>query len=345
VSYLRDIAVFVRVVEQKGFAAAGRALGLTAPSVSKQIARLEAEIGVALLHRTTHNLFLTDAGQEFYERCVKGLAELEQARAVALSFNDELRGRLRVHATLAVGQALIAPAVIDFIAAHPGIQIDLEMGSMPVNPMEVQVDIAIRTKGPRETSPGHVSIGRRILGSVRHVLVASPEYVARAGSPQTAEDIQSKDCLLYLTYSTFTEGWLFHNGRQEVTIRIGEPLLRSNNWLAVRDAAIAGRGLARLPEFTVRQDLAEGRLVALLEDQIRSDLQVQAVFPKTRRMPAKIRLLLDFLSHRLAAAASRHQETAAAAAACQAEAGSDTRFRERQAGRPQSRHERRPRPA
>ena len=80
-SYLKDIAVFVRVVELKGFAAAGRALGLTAPSVSKQIARLEAELGVALLHRTTHNLFLTDAGREFYERCVKGLAELEMARA------------------------------------------------------------------------------------------------------------------------------------------------------------------------------------------------------------------------------------------------------------------------
>ena len=84
-SYLRDIAVFVRVVDLKGFAAAGRALGLTAPSVSKQIARLETELGVALLHRTTHNLFLTDAGREFYERCVTGLAELELARATALA--------------------------------------------------------------------------------------------------------------------------------------------------------------------------------------------------------------------------------------------------------------------
>ena len=126
-SYLKDIAVFVRVVQLKGFAAAGRDLGLTAPSISKQIARLEAELGVALLHRTTHNLFLTDAGTQFFERCVDGLGRLEEARAAALSFNDELRGKLRVHATSSVGQALIAPALIDFMAAHDQIHIDLEM--------------------------------------------------------------------------------------------------------------------------------------------------------------------------------------------------------------------------
>jgi DNA-binding transcriptional LysR family regulator len=307
VSYLRDIAVFVRVVDLKGFAAAGRALGLTAPSVSKQIARLEAELGVALLHRTTHNLFLTDAGREFYERCVTGLAELELARATALSFNDELRGKLRVHCTLAVGQAMIAPAMVRFMATHPDIRIDLEMSSMPINPMELQVDVAIRTKTPRETSPGHVSIGRRILGKVRHVLVASPAYLARKGRPQRIEDIRERDCLVYFTYSTFSESWLFHDGRQEVTLKIDEPILRSNNWMVVREAALGGIGLARLPEFVVEHDVAAGRLVSLLEDQVRSDLQVQAVFPRTQRMPAKTRLLLDFLAQRLSGNEARRR--------------------------------------
>ena len=306
-SYLRDIAVFVRVVDLKGFAAAGRALGLTAPSVSKQIARLETELGVALLHRTTHNLFLTDAGREFYERCVTGLAELELARATALSFNDELRGKLRVHCTLAVGQALIAPALVRFMASHPAIRIDLEMSSMPINPMEAQVDVAIRTKTPRETSPGHVSIGRRILGKVRHMLVASPAYLARAGTPQSTDDVRGRECLVYFTYSTFSDSWLFHDGRQEVTVRIDEPLLRSNNWMVVREAALGGLGLARLPEFVVDTDVAAGRLVSLLETQVRSDLQVQAVFPRTQRMPAKTRLLLDFLTQRLAGADERRR--------------------------------------
>lgn len=304
-SYLRDIAVFVRVVELKGFAAAGRALGLTAPSVSKQIARLETELGVALLHRTTHNLFLTDAGREFYDRCVRGLAELEGARATALSFNDELRGKLRVHCTLAVGQALIAPALVDFMAAHPDIRIDLEMSSMPINPMESQVDVAIRAKTPRETSPGHVSIGRRILGRVRHVMVAAPAYLSRVGAPATVEEIRPRDCLLYVTYSTFSESWLFNNGKQEVSLRIDEPMLRSNNWLVIRDAARRGLGLARLPEYAVRADIEAGRLVPILDAQVRSDLQVQAVFPRTQRMPAKTRLLLDFLTQRLASAEGR----------------------------------------
>ena len=309
-SYLRDIAVFVRVVELKGFAAAGRALGLTAPSVSKQIARLEAELGVALLHRTTHNLFMTDAGREFYDRCVKGLAELELARATALSCNDELRGKLRVHCTLAVGQALIAPAMVRFMATHPEIRIDLEMSSMPVNPMESQVDVAIRAKTPRETSPGHVSIGRRILGKVRQVLVASPAYLARHGRPPAIEDIRAHRCLLYFTYSTFSESWLFHNGRQEVVLKIDEPVLRSNNWMVVREAALGGIGLARLPEFVVESDIAAGRLVSLFDDQVRSDLQVQAVFPRTQRMPAKTRLLLDFLSQRLMGQEARQRNDA-----------------------------------
>lgn len=312
-SYLRDIAVFVRVVDMKGFAAAGRALGLTAPSVSKQIARLESELGVALLHRTTHNLFMTDAGKEFYERCVRGLAELEGARATALSFNDELRGKLRVHCTLAVGQALIAPALVEFMAEHRQIRIELEMSSMPINPMELQVDVAIRTKTPRETSPGHVSIGRRILGRVRHMLVASPDYLARTGPIATVDEISGRDVLLYCTYSTFSDTWQFHDGRHDIAMRIEEPLLKSNNWLVVRDAVRQGLGIARLPEFAVKADIAAGRLVSLFESQVRSDLQVQAVFPRTQRMPAKTRLLLDFLTQRLAALEGRSHAALVAA--------------------------------
>ena len=307
VSYLKDIAVFVRVVELNGFAAAGRSLGLTAPSVSKQIARLEAEIGVALLHRTTHNLFLTDAGRAFHERCVRGMAELHEARASALSYNEELRGKLRVHTTLAVGQALIAPAIVGFMVENPAISVELEMGSMPINPMELQVDIAIRTRGPRETSPGHVSMNRRILGRVRHVVVASPAFLAQAGRPQRVDDIRGQDCLLYFTYSTFSDNWLFHDGRRDVTLKIEHPRLRSNNWMVVRDAALRGVGLTRLPEFAVRDDIAAGRLVSLFDEQVRSDLQVHAIFPKTHRLPAKTRLLLDHLAEHLTEADARHR--------------------------------------
>lgn len=307
VSFLKDIAVFVRVVELNGFAAAGRSLGLTAPSVSKQIARLEAEIGVPLLHRTTHNLFLTDSGRAFHERCLRGLAELQEARVSALSFNDDLRGKLRVHCTLAIGQTLVAPAILAFMADNPSIAVALELGSLPVNPMELQVDVAIRTRSPRETSPGHVSIGRRILCKVRHVLVAAPSYLARTGRPLHVEEIGSRDCLLYHTFSTFSENWHFQNGRQEITIKVAGPRFSSNNWLVVRAAALEGLGIARLPEYAVREDIAAGHLVSLFEDQVRSDLQVQAVFPKAHRLPAKTRVLLDFLAQRLSAADPRER--------------------------------------
>ncbi len=313
VSYLKDIAVFVRVVELKGFATAGRSLGLTAPSVSKQIARLEAELGIALLHRTTHNLFLTDAGTEFYDHCVKGLAELELARATALSFNEELRGKLRVHTTMAVGQTLIAPIIVDFMAANPGIRIDLEMSNQAINPMELQVDVAIRSKTPRESGPGHTSIGRRLLGRVRHALVASPAFLAKSGPPKSVADIPNEDCLLFVTISTFSDSWLFIDGQQETTLKIERPLLRSNNWLVVRDAALSGLGIARLPEFTVREELAAGRLVSLFADQVHSDLQVLALFPRTQRMPAKTRLLLDYLAERLSATEMRRRSGGAVA--------------------------------
>lgn len=297
-SYLRDIAVFVRVVQLKGFAAAGRDLGLTAPSVSKQIARLETELGVPLLHRTTHNLFLTDAGREFYEHCVRGLSEIEKARATALSYNDELRGKLRVHATLSVGQALIAPAIADYMAQNPKVNVNLEMGSVAINPMEHQVDLAIRTKTSREESLGHVSIGRRVLGRVRQMVVASPDYLAAHGAPQTVVELRERPCLVLITQSTSSENWQFNSGRQEVDIRV-EPVLRSNNWYAIRTAALRGLGIARLPDFTVRDELASGQLVALFQGEVRSDQQILALFPKSQRMPAKLRLLLDFLVARL----------------------------------------------
>jgi DNA-binding transcriptional LysR family regulator len=243
---------------------------------------------------------------------VAGLAEIEQARTAAMSFNEELRGKLRVHTTLSVGQALIAPALIDFMAANPEISIDVEMSSIAVNPMEHQIDVAIRTKTARETSPGHVSIGRRILGRVRQVVVAAPDFLRRTEPLTGIEQIRERACLLYVTQSTYSEHWQFHNGRQDVSIKV-EPILRSNNWLVIRDAAVAGLGIARLPDFAVRAEIESGRLVSLFEDQVRSDQQVQALFPKSQRMPAKMRLLLDFLAERLAAdpAAPAPQPTSA----------------------------------
>ncbi len=315
-SYLKDIAVFTRVVELKGFAAAGRALGLTAPSVSKQIARLEAELGVALLHRTTHNLFLTDAGQAFYDRCVRGLTEIEQARAEALAHNDLLQGRLRVHATLSVGQALVAPALTEFMIRYPDIHVELETGSTAINPMEHQTDIAIRTKTSRQTSPGHISLGQRILADVRQVVVAAPAYLERSGMPDSIEQIAERSCLLYITQTTSSENWQFRRGRQDLTIKITDPQLRSNNWLAVRHAAVSGLGLARLPDFTVREEIADGRLIPLFEGLVRSDQQVQALFPRSRRMPAKMRHLLDFLAARLAASGGK-SKVASTTPACQ----------------------------
>ncbi|MGE0627570.1 MAG: LysR family transcriptional regulator [Hyphomicrobiaceae bacterium] len=292
-SHLRDIAVFARVVELKGFAAAGRALGLTAPSVSKQIARLEAEIGVALLHRTTHNLFLTDAGKAFYEHCVRGLAEIERARAEAMSYNDTMRGTLRVYATMSVGQALVGPSLIEFMCKFPEIRVELETGSVAINPMEHQVDIAIRTKTPRQLTVGHVSVGQRILCPVRQLVVASPAYLKRAGRPETIEDIVNHPTIVYLTQTTSSEQWQFQSGKQETVIKV-EPVLRTNNWLTVRGAALRGIGIARLPDFTVRDQIASGELVSMFDDQARCDQQLQALFPKAPRMPAKIRQLLDF---------------------------------------------------
>lgn len=298
-SYLKDIAVFVKVVERNGFAAAGREMGLSPPSVSKQIARLEAELGVPLIHRTTHSLFLTDAGRELYERCHKGLADIEAARTAATSFNDELKGTLRVHTTLSVGQSLIAPALVSFMAENPGIRIRLEIGPLPLNPMEHRFDVAIRTKPNKERTPGNVSIGRRILGDVFQTVIAAPAYLDRHSLPLTIDELRTRPCLVHVTQST-NETWTFATPAGDVAIRI-DPVLRSNNWLIVRDAALQGLGIARLPDFAIRQELASGRLQALFPEFRRSDQQVQALFPLTQRMPAKLRLLLDYLADKLSA--------------------------------------------
>lgn len=296
--HLKDLGIFVRVVEHEGFTAAGRDLGLSASTVSKHVARLEAQLGMRLLHRTTHQVYLTDAGREFYRGCARALADIEEARAAASSLTEGLTGTLRIHATLVLGQSLVAPALFDFMTLHPDIRIELHMGSPGINPMEQQFDIAFRTRGPRDRSLGHSSIRRRRLGPMRYAVVAAPSYLERVGRPRSPDELRDHRGLI-LTTQSLSDEWFFASDTEEKAVRM-TAFLRSNNWLTIRDAAVRGLGIARLAEFAIDDLIRAGHLEKLFAGTVHSDQHVHALFPRTPQTPAKLRLLMDFFVDRFA---------------------------------------------
>ena len=317
---LNDVAIFVKVVERESFSAAGRELGMSASSVSKHIARLERHLGVHLLNRTTHHLFVTEAGREFFQSGTKAIAEIEAGRNAAVSLSDEAGGSLRIHATLDIGQTLIGPALAAFMRAHPAISVELDMSVEAVNLMEQRVEAAIRSKEIRDRTLGFPSVQVRALAPVRYAVVAAPIYLAQHGRPAAPEELPAHSCLVHSTQNGANR-WRFKGGAGEYDVAV-RGRFRSNNARAVRSAALAGLGLARLPEFAITDELRNGDLVTVFRDEVCSDRTIRAYYPRTNRMANKLRLLLDFLRQDLPERMATHRAPPVAEQLCPELAGS-----------------------
>lgn len=304
---LNDVAIFVKVVECESFSAAGRELGMSASAVSKHVARLERHLGVHLLNRTTHHLFVTEAGREFFQYGTKAIAEIETGRNAAVSLSDEAGGVLRIHVTLDIGQTLIAPALAVFMRTHPAISVEVDMSVEAVNLMEQRVEAAIRSKEIRDRTLGFPSIQVCRLAPVRYAVVAAPSYLAQHGRPASPAELRAHNCLIHSTQNG-ADRWRFRRTSAEYDVAVSGRF-RSNNARAVRSAALEGLGLARLPEFAVMAELKSGDLVAVFHDEVCSDRTIRAYYPQTNRMPKKLRLLLDFLRKDLPARMAMHQSS------------------------------------
>jgi DNA-binding transcriptional LysR family regulator len=286
-----EMEVFVRVVELGGFSAAARAGRMTPSAVSKLVARLEARLGARLVNRSTRRLQLTPEGGAFYERATRILADIEEAERGAAG-GERPVGRIRLNTNASFGTHILAPLVPDFLAAYPGVTLDIVQTDAVVDLLAERTDVAVRA-GPLRNS----SLVARKLGATRMMIVGAPSYFARMGEPREVSDLQAHGRLGF-GYVRAVEGWPLLRDGETITLPAAGAVQASDGE-ALRHLAIAGAGLARLAAFTVREDIRAGRLRPVLEDCNPGDLEeVHAVWLGGGPLPARIRALLDFLADR-----------------------------------------------
>ncbi len=289
----RSLALFASVVEAGSFSAAGRTLGLTPSAVARAVDRIEARLGVRLLLRSTRALTLTAEGQAYLLAARRILADLDDAEQ-QIADQGAPRGRLRINAALSHGRLCIVPLLGDFARAYPHILIDMALTDTLVDVAGGQADVAIRF-GPLADS----GLTARKLGESGRVIVASPDYLARAGTPEVPEDLHAHNCLSF-NFRRAEPIWPFRRDGRDFSLSI-EGGIVANNGETLGQLAVAGVGVTRVGRFSVATDIAEGRLVPLLEEYNPGDVElIHAVFVGGSTTPARVRVFVDFLVERLA---------------------------------------------
>ncbi|NLS19336.1 LysR family transcriptional regulator [Rhizobium sp. P40RR-XXII] len=284
-----EMEVFVRAVELGGFTAAATACRMTPSAVSKLITRLERRLGTRLINRSTRRLQLTPEGCAFFERCLTILADIAEAERHA-SAGEQVAGHIRINTSGSFGNHVLAPLVPVFMGLHPNVSLEIFHTDRIVDLMEERADVAIRA-GPLKSS----SLTARKLGATRKVIVASPDYLRRHGTPRSAAELE-KHCRIGFAYIRAMEGWpLLFDG--EIAVIPSARSLQVGDGEAMRHLALGGAGLARLAAFTVRSDIAAGRLMPVLEERNPGDVEeFHAVYiGQGGPLPARVRALLDFL--------------------------------------------------
>ncbi|MGA1800289.1 LysR family transcriptional regulator [Sphingomonas sp. 4RDLI-65] len=284
-------AIFASVVEHRSFSAAADAVGLSKATVSKAITRLEAHLGQSLFHRTSRRLALTEAGKPLAEHAARILAE---ARAAEESAHDAARaptGRVRLAAPMSFGITNVAPLLAEFLAAHPGIEVDLHLSDARVDIVAEGFDVALRIAELPDSS-----LRARRLCTIRTHIVAAPRYLAEHGTP--THPAQLGEHKLF-GYSNVVGPWRFHGpGGAEVSVRT-QGQLTANSGEAILPALLAGLGIARLPDFIIGAHLASGALVELLVDWAPGPIGLHLLTPPSPLRPARVEALIAFLGERL----------------------------------------------
>lgn len=279
---------FVATVGANGFAAAARALDVPRSKVSKQIQALEEAIGVQLLQRTTRSLHLTEAGAEYYDACRDVIASLDEAEQRARTGIGEIRGVLRVNAPMSFGLSRLGPLIPRFNELHPNVELQVVLSDQQVDPVKGGFDVTIRIASLPDSS-----MIARSLAPAPRIMVASPDYLAREGTPQTPKDLAHHKCLSY-GYLQSGVSLQLCNGKETQRVTVSGPL-HANNGDILAQAAVAGMGIALLPNFIIERAVADGRLVPVLCEWEAPAITVNAVYPSSRRVPMKTRAFIDFL--------------------------------------------------
>ncbi|AWK89254.1 LysR family transcriptional regulator [Azospirillum thermophilum] len=289
-----EMTVFLRVAARGSFSAAGRDVGMTPSATAKLITRIEERLGVRLVERSTRRLRLTAEGELYRERAEALLAELDAFDAEVAGGARCPAGTIRINVSVPFGRHCILPLLPEFMAAYPDIRLDLTLTDEVVDLYAAQVDIAVRA-GPLPDS----ALLATKLGDVRRRIVASPDYLARRGTPRSPADLERHDCLGF-NFRRAAAVWPLRTGGR-LTDREVHGRIVANNGETVRHMALLGLGLARLAEFHIRADLAAGRLVSVLDEAMADSEAFHALYLGRERAPRRIRAFLDFMTPRLRA--------------------------------------------
>ncbi|MDX2235329.1 MAG: LysR family transcriptional regulator [Hyphomonadaceae bacterium] len=286
---------FVRVVEAGSFSAAARLLRVGQPAVSKAVLALEERLGVRLLVRSTRALRLTDAGQAFYERALRALAEAEEAEIAARGVGRGLEGRLRVCAPLTFARLHVAPRLGEFLAAHPKLSLDLVMDDRNIDLLNENIDVALRLGAQADSA----LTARKIAAGPRYV-VASRRYLETRGAPAKPADLLNHDAVVY-TQAVGGEEWRFRRGTSEASVRVRSRLAFTAAE-GVREAVMAGLGLAIVSGWMMGPELARGDVVPVMRDWRLPDIDLWAVYPAGRMPSARAKAFVEWFSGTLGAA-------------------------------------------
>lgn len=286
-----DLRVFVRVMDRGSFSAAARDLGLTPSAVSKLVSRLEDRLGARLLERSTRRLALTPEGEAFLARARRIVADIEEAEAEVASVRGAPRGRLHINSGTAFGLHQLAPALADFLARYPEIDVDLSITDRLVDLVEEQADIAVRS--------GHIPqspfIQRRIA-DLQRVICAAPSYLQRRGTPRTASDLKAHDCIVVAGPGLNRWPFKTRGGVDVVEVR---PRVSTDDAEAALRLAIEGAGITRLSDVIVGGPLQAGELVPLLTDSHHVEpFPLAAIYPAGRQRLPRVAVFIGFLVER-----------------------------------------------
>ncbi len=289
---LANMDAFVRVAETKSFSEAARRLRSSKSLVSRQVAALEAELGVRLFHRTTRSLSLTEEGRGYHAQVARILTEIEEANLSVSKLQAAPRGRLRVSAPMSFGILHIGPAIHDFLARYKEVELDLSLNDRFVDVVDEGFDLAIRVGRLSDSS-----LVTRKLGQYRMMLCASPTYLKQRDALRDPDDLKQHQCLCYSTNSLVPEWQFVSKDGKPWSVQINGPL-HANNGDVLRAAALQGLGIVYLPSFIVGPDVQASTLATLLPEFVPTDTAIHAVYPSSRHLSPKVRAFIDFLAER-----------------------------------------------
>lgn len=288
---LQQIAAFAETAKHGSFAAAARETGQAPSTLAKAVARLELRLGVKLFHRTTRQVGLTPDGERLFERCQRLLGEVEELQVEASGVRAAVTGTLRIDMPIVLGRRLVMPVLARLAREHPDLSLDVRLSDGYADLVKEGIDAAIRVGALADST----LVSRR-LGTQAMVLVASPAYLAERGTPRRLEQLEAHDALLFRMPSTGKDRpWRLRRKGVDVELRPASRV-RVNDGEGLVQAALLGQGVAQLPDYFVRDELARGSLVEVLPGLRPVPIPVSLVYPGARLVPQRVRVLLDALA-------------------------------------------------